>query len=606
MNKRIFPIVARFVAACAAATFLLAGSASFGQEPKPAKPATSEQEPPSPERINKLVRDLGNKDYYVRQRAQEELARLGFDAIEALDAASTDDDLEIASRAKYLLRLMRVEWTVAGDPKEVKDCLRNYENMDGDSRENRMQMLARLPDGKGVAALCRLVRFEKSPLLSKTAAAVLVFPNRTAEKPIPATIESIRKNLRLCKRPGAVWLSAWTRLADDPQAAMAEWAKLIDAETALLSQTPEETSPEIVARLTRFQVAWLKKLGRNDEAMNAIRRLVSLNHEDWQSVVQLLEWLIEQKAWKAVDELAQRFASGFASEPILPYMLAQSYVERGEQQRAKETAQRALRMYPGKDQQQLARHFTVAQQLCLRGQIAWARREYEHVIAQGGEGEQLTAISQIYLSEMLHEDGQDLDASEVLGKLAEAIDAGKVAESALYGRDTKELRARRHYFAACHWATKNDVAKQRAALDKALEVDPEELDTLIACYHLPGQPAEFRAKIVKSIKETAVKLHDLIEADPRNAMMYNQYAWLVGNTEGDFDEALKCAQKAVELRPAEGGYFDTLGHVYFGKGDYENAVKAQTRAAELDPRSRIIKVKLDVFRKKLQEQKNKK
>ena len=46
------------------------------------------------ERVNKLVKQLGDKDYYVRQRAQEELARTGFAAFDALSAATTDEDLE--------------------------------------------------------------------------------------------------------------------------------------------------------------------------------------------------------------------------------------------------------------------------------------------------------------------------------------------------------------------------------------------------------------------------------------------------------------------------------------------------------------------------------
>jgi len=53
----------------------------------------------SAERIAKLIRQLGDKDYYVRQRAQEELARTGFEAFDALSTATTDEDLEIASRA---------------------------------------------------------------------------------------------------------------------------------------------------------------------------------------------------------------------------------------------------------------------------------------------------------------------------------------------------------------------------------------------------------------------------------------------------------------------------------------------------------------------------
>ena len=604
MDTHILPTVARFGVAVVVAAWSAGWTVAVADESKPDAPASKAAA--SPERIDKLIRELGNKDYYVRQRAQDELARMGFDAIEALDAATADDDLEVAYRAKYLLRLMRVEWTTEGDSAEVKNCLRNYENMDGRSRIVRMQMLARLPDSKGVAALCRLVRFEKSSLLSKTAATILLFPGRTAEPPSPAAVEIVRKSLPNSKRPGAVWLWAWTRLASDPKTAMPEWAKLIDAEMSLLQQTPEESSVEIVARLTRFQVAWLKKMGKSDEALVAIRRLVALSQDDTQSMTELLAWLIEQKAWKAVDELAQRFAGRFASEPVLLYMLAQAYGERGEKERSKATAQRAFRLYPGKQDQQLAHHYTVAQQLRTRGQFDWARREYEYVIAQGGEEEQLAANARILLARMLHEQMQDFDAATVLEKLVAGLDSGKVQESSLYNCQAKEMRSLRHYCSACYWASKNDVARQRAALDKALEADPEDLDSLIACYRLPGQSAEFHAKTVNSIKDLAVKLHDAISADPRNPFMYNQYAWLVGNTEGDLDEAVRCSLKSVELRPEEGSYYDTLGHAYFGKGDYENAVKYQTRAVELERYSGIIRYKLEVFRKKLEEKKKQK
>ena len=64
------------------------------------------------------------------------------------------------------------------------------------------------------------------------------------------------------------------------------------------------------------------------------------------------------------------------------------------------------------------------------------------------------------------------------------------------------------------------------------------------------------------------------------------------------DEALKFAKQSLELAPGVGGYYDTLAHVYaYGKKDYENAVKTQSKAAELEPRSRIIQEKLELFRK---------
>ena len=579
-----------------------AGPVAAGvEEPKSAAPAA--KEPASPERIDKLIRELGNKDYYVRQRAQEQLARLGLDAVEALEAATSDEDPEVAARAKYLLRLMRVEWTVADDPAEVKKCLSDYENMDARSREARMRMLAGLPDAKGVAALCRLVRFERSSLLSKAAAAALLLHGKAADPPAPAVVEIIRKSLQGCKRPGAIWLLTWTRLASDPQAAMAQWGKLVDAERALLRQTPEESSSELVARLTRFQVAWLKKLGKNDEAVAAIRQLVDLEPGDSESVAELLEWLIDQKAWKVVDALTERFAPRFAAEPVLLYSLAQAYGERGEKKRSEETALRAFHLHPGKQDDQLIHHYAVAQQLRDRGLFGWARREYEHVIGQGAEEEELTVMSRLYLSEMLHEQGQDLDAAGALEKLARAIDAGKVTEAMLYGRDANDVRSRMPYFYACHWAAKGNGAKQREYLQKALDANPEDIDVLIACYHLPGQAADYHAKIGGLVEKAAAKLHAAIAADPENPSMYNQYAWLVGNTEGDFDEALKCSRRSLELQPEEGGYYDTLAHVYFGKGDFENAVKYQTKALQLDPHSGIIRNKLELFRKKLQEKK---
>ena len=111
-----------------AAAVLTAGRAlAATEEPKKEMPppAAAPQATVSAGQIDKLIEQLGDEDYYVRQRAQDELARLGFEAFDDLTAATTHEDLEIAARAKYLLRLMRVEWTVKSDPPEVQKLLRD-------------------------------------------------------------------------------------------------------------------------------------------------------------------------------------------------------------------------------------------------------------------------------------------------------------------------------------------------------------------------------------------------------------------------------------------------------------------------------------------------
>jgi tetratricopeptide (TPR) repeat protein len=213
---------------------------------------------------------------------------------------------------------------------------------------------------------------------------------------------------------------------------------------------------------------------------------------------------------------------------------------------------------------------------------------------------------------MFHDQGQDLEAAAVLQKLVEAIDAGKLTEAKLGHRKANEVRARMNYFFVCHWQSKGDKAKQRDYLEKALKADPGDVDVLIACYRLADAPPEYHAKIVAMIKkEAATTREQIAEAASREqtaeeaelASLYNQFAWLIGNTEGDMDEALKYARKAVELIPTEGGFYDTLARAYFAKGDLDNAVKQQTKAAELDAHSGLIRRQLEFFRKKREEKK---
>src|SRR5690348_361144 len=58
-------------------------------------------------KIEALIEQLGNDDYFTRERAQQGLAEIGFEAFDAVsDAADNHDDIEIKRRAGYLVRMM--------------------------------------------------------------------------------------------------------------------------------------------------------------------------------------------------------------------------------------------------------------------------------------------------------------------------------------------------------------------------------------------------------------------------------------------------------------------------------------------------------------------
>jgi tetratricopeptide (TPR) repeat protein len=79
------------------------------------------------------------------------------------------------------------------------------------------------------------------------------------------------------------------------------------------------------------------------------------------------------------------------------------------------------------------------------------------------------------------------------------------------------------------------------------------------------------------------------------AQSNNEYAWLIGNTVGDYRKAIECSQKSLELIPDYWPYQDTLGRCYFAAGDYKNAVHYQKLAVAQAPYMQQMKRQLKQF-----------
>ncbi|MCC6124699.1 MAG: hypothetical protein IT426_07045 [Pirellulales bacterium] len=598
---------------------LFAGSVPAEAAEAPQPPDDSAEKTENAERqkqIAALVAQLGDKDYFVRQKAQEELAALGFEAYEALAAAAANDDLEIAARAKYLLKLMRVEWAAASDPPEVKRLLKGYELLDAANREERIHALAALPDGKAAPALCRLARYEKSGLLSKRAALDLLQSTPGGAPPAREIENLLPKNLERGARPAMQWIGAWLRMARDPQAAVDEFERLIDAETRTLKRAPDETAPELVAALMRFQIAQLKRLGKNDAVVRAMQRLIELQTDDAGAIAELAEWFLDQKAWGPFDDLAKKFAPRFDSEPIPLYLHAAAKLAQHDVQKAEELAAKARKLNPGKDV--LPQHYLVAQYLQKKGFIPWAIEEFEILIARSGDQDYLAFQTVCVLAELYHDQGKNLEAGKTIEKFVKKPSVRRLfAPGPVVDLPLEQVRSEMYYYYGCHWESQGDRKQRRENMERALKEDPANINAMIGYYRLPDlTPAEKR-NVVQLIEKSAAETRESIRnartnlddprqiqyADAKEATDCNQFAWLIANTEGNFDEALKYAKRAVELLPASGGIRDTLAHVYFAKGDYENAVKTQENALELEPHSAMIEKKLKEFIKARDEKK---
>ena len=78
--------------------------------------------------------------------------------------------MEIALRARYLVRAMQVRWHQDSDTADVIRVLKEYGEQTETERRSRIDRLKNLDKQEGLVALCRLARFETSEELSKYAA----------------------------------------------------------------------------------------------------------------------------------------------------------------------------------------------------------------------------------------------------------------------------------------------------------------------------------------------------------------------------------------------------------------------------------------------------
>ncbi len=588
-----------------------ATTASFAQETQQDEAAARAE---FDAKIAELIQKLGDERFVVRQKAQNELEKLGLEAFDALFDAQNHEDVEIAMRSRYLVRSLRVNWDREDDAPEVKRILRGYGGQHEAERKNRMERLSLLAAADSIPALCRLVRFEASGILSKQAALV-VMNLKLPEDPTQraATAESIRKTIGLSKRPGSRWLAAYAMTLDDAESSLKTWAELTKEEIDTHMLLAEKTRSEIVRDLVRWRADLLLSLNHESEAIEAMRQSIDLVDATQQQFLETVDWLMQRKAWSVVDDMAQQYAVRFDEDPLLLYRLAESKLQQGKNEEDEAISQRAVQLAPDDPDA----HVVMAYSLQERGLLRWAESEYRGVIKASPAGSLHDMRARLLLSELLHDTDRELPAAEVLKPAVELMEKDPAVADLVrknFGREPGSVASRMHFFYARQAETSGDAQQVIERLSEAIKADPTDADVLIAMHRVEKADEAWKERTLKQIEAATGHFRDQIAeyeqqaenarsepirawAERNLASAHNQFAWLVSNTVGDYDAAIRSSHKSLELRPDTGGYYDTLGRCYYAKKDLENALKYQRRAAELEPHSGQIRAQLELFEK---------
>ena len=562
--------------------------------------------PVSRQQVDALIEKLGDDDYHARQLAQDKIERLGFEAFDALGEAENHADPEVAARVRYLLRLLQVDFADQSDSQRVRDILRRYRSKPTDEKIQSMQALAKLPKGEGLTALCRLVRFQRSAILSKYAAAAILQWQMDNRDLIARADPLIRQQLSSSKRESSRWVRESLRFQSDPKRALAKWIELIYAERNELYNGGRQTDAKLLKQLMRYELDWVFALGLgNEEKTASIKRLVSTRSGSAEKLQQIVPWLVAIESWKALKQSPTEFVDHLAAKPQrLLYEMAEVFATQGKPDLAEQAAEHAFEVSSKSSVMQQQSNLETAYLLQRKGHVKWAEREYRRCLKHSGDNPEIALVAGSYLAEMMHDRADNLEAAEVLDQVIGRMDVQKQTDAKKFARlenilstSLKSIVARRNYFMAEHYKIAGDSAKERQFLEEALDSDPSEIDVLIACYRLRDTSPAFRAKVKKHIRETVGQMRLMALNNSQLPTYYNQLAWLVANTEGDLDEAIRFSQKSLMLQRDSGGYYDTLARCYYAKGDMKNALKAQTKAAQLEPHSVQIAKQLEVIKK---------
>ena len=418
--------------------------------------------------------------------------------------------------------------------------------------------------------------------------------------------KSIEINLASCTRPGAHWLRGYIEFVRDPMQGTSAWDRWVNEELAAIEAGSDLDVDSVLLLEKRFARFLDQKLQRHDLAVEMMRRMLAQETGDPFTLKSLVDWFVQARAWDLIDDAARRFEHVFASDPLLMYTAAHAKQAQGQQKDADALAEKAFQLVPV----DLKEHHEIAKTANAPRSFRLQRARVPPRHRQGASRNSEATDAQSELAEMLHDQEQDLAAVEVLRPLVTLMKSDKDVKQRMAGSSHMFVPAvRMHFFYACDAAAHQKLEERQKELDEAVVHDPKDADVLIALYESSQGDQARRKQAVALIRDAEEKFRAEIAQQPNNFSVYNELAWTLGNTIGDFDAAIQYSEKSIAIVAEltrdqgtieEGGYIDTLAHCYAGKGDFETAVKYQARAHELEPHTLQIARALEQFTEQLE------
>jgi Flp pilus assembly protein TadD len=108
----------------------------------------------------------------------------------------------------------------------------------------------------------------------------------------------------------------------------------------------------------------------------------------------------------------------------------------------------------------------------------------------------------------------------------------------------------------------------------------------------------YAAWVQKRHKQAVEYYEKALEIDRNNTTALNGLGFILADANIDLIRAIRLCRRAVETRPQNPAYLDSLGWAYFQYGDIAEARVWMRKAAELSPQNEDIRVHLKIVNRK--------
>lgn len=579
-------------------------------------------------RVSDLIRQLADDRYAVRQHSMSELQKVGILAFEQLRMATFDPDPQIASSSHYLLLSIRQQWAWESDPVEIKELLANYGVAETIDRASLIDRVAKLGSDAAVSALARISRYETSETLSRQAAIRLMamaVPEAAEAKQARARI--VRQATGVSKRLSGERLKQYAQLLETGVFEKGFWIAAAETEHREVadagSRSPADRDNAV--SLYKWCCQELVQRGQREEALRIATLMVSGNllSKSYMDLTELSHWAITHGMPEWVESLSKEYPEQFSAFAKLGYALAESWLVQDQTEKANAHARKVLERTASRERaytNPFLERVSVAKSLLDRSLHEWAEAEYAASLKQADPLQPAAIVVYNEYSELLADGERYEEAAAVWDGLAKRILEEPLfrqqVESTypeLYdGRAADAFVERFYFYSAKHAIKTGQKEKALEHLQNAIRYNPKDSDAWIAKYKL-AEDEETKKKVHeetlplveflrKQLSENDGKLHDFAMRRV-HAANNNEYAWLISNTGGDLEEALRSAKVACEIAPTNSAFLDTMARIHFLMGDYAKAVEVQEKAVSFEPQDRQMKRILQTYRDQLQDAK---